>query len=193
MLAGEAIFPEADAPVHAAMHDALAPLIDALPSRPEPTPAPSPALLRRDLPARRAGYTQKAVVGGHKLYLRTGEYSDGSLGEVSLALHRESAAFKALMEGFCTSVSLGLQHGVPLAEFVEAFTLTRFGPAGAVEGDPAVSQASSLLDYTFRHLAANYLGRRDLPPPEQEAPEETPLLPLGLPEGGRRRHLRLVR
>ena len=197
VLAGEQVFPAADLSVHAAMHDVLGPLMDAMPARPEPASDPAPALPRRELPARRAGYTQRASVGGHKLFLRTGEYADGTLGEVSLALHKENAAFKALTESFCTSVSLGLQHGVPLAEFVEAFTLTRFGPAGAVEGDPAVSQASSLLDYMFRHLAANYLGRTDLPAPEQEeAPEEAPLLPLGLPEtasAGRRRHLRLVR
>ncbi len=135
-------------------------------------------------------------MGGHKLYVRTGEYGDGSLGEISVTLQKEGAAFRGLMEQFCASVSLGLQHGVPLAEFVEAFTLTRFGPAGMVEGDPAVAQASSLLDYVFRHLAANYLGRRDLPMPEPE-PEQAeegllPLrLPLGLPGGGQR-HLRVV-
>ena len=143
------------------------------------------------MPARRAGYTQKVSVGGHRLYLRTGEYADGSLGEISLTLQRESAAFRGLMEQFCSAVSLGLQHGVPFDEFVEAFTLTRFGVAGAVEGDPAVAQASSLLDYVFRHLAANYLGRRDLPAPEPEEMHEPPLLPLGLPQGGRR-HLRVV-
>ena len=113
---------------------------------------------RRELPARRAGYTQKAAVGGHRLFLRTGEYDDGSLGEVFIALHKEGAAFRGLMDNFAVAVSLGLQHGVPLEAFVEAFTFTRFGPAGAVEGDPAVAQATSLLDYAFRHLAANYLG-----------------------------------
>ena len=101
--------------------------------------------------------------GGHKLYLRTGEYADGQLGEIFLALHKEGAAFRGLMDNFAVAVSLGLQHGVPLESFVEAFTFTRFGPAGAVEGDPAVRTATSLLDYAFRHLAANYLGRRDIP------------------------------
>jgi ribonucleoside-diphosphate reductase alpha chain len=133
-------------------------------------------------------------VGGHRLYLRTGEYADGTLGEISAALHKENAAFKALMESFCAAVSLGLQHGVPLAEFVEAFTLTRFGPSGSVEGDPAVPHASSLLDYMFRHLAANYLGRHDIPAPEPEEVQEPPLpLPLEMPSSGRPRHLRLVR
>ena len=94
--------------------------------------------------------------------LRTGEYDDGTLGEVFIALHKEGAAFRGLMDNFAVAVSLGLQHGVPLEAFVEAFTFTRFGPAGAVEGDPAVAQATSLLDYAFRHLAANYLGRRDI-------------------------------
>ncbi len=192
MLAGETVFPSADQKAYAAMHDVLAPLLDAMPERPVEAPAPPAAIPgRRELPARRAGYTQKVSVGGHRLYLRTGEYADGSLGEISLTLQRESAAFRGLMEQFCSAVSLGLQHGVPLDEFVEAFTLTRFGVAGAVEGDPAVTQASSLLDYVFRHLAANYLGRRDLPAPEPEETHEPPLLPLGLPQGGRR-HLRVV-
>jgi ribonucleoside-diphosphate reductase alpha chain len=194
LLAGETVFPTADAAAHGAMHDALAPLLDALPARPEPATPPAPAPLRRELPARHAGYTQRASVGGHRLYLRTGEYADGTLGEISVALHKENAAFKALMENFCTAVSLGLQHGVPLAEFVEAFTLTRFGPSGPVEGDPAVPHASSLLDYMFRHLATNYLGRHDIPAPEPEEVQEPPLpLPLEMPSAGRPRHLRLVR
>ena len=149
---------------------------------------PHPAR-RRDLPARRAGYTQKAAVGGHKLYLRTGEYDDGTLGEIFVALHKEGAAFRGLMDNFAVAVSLGLQHGVPLEAFVEAFTFTRFGPAGAVEGDPAVAHATSLLDYAFRHLAANYLGRRDIPEAEVEeadtvgngSRDRAPLLPLELP------------
>src|SRR6202007_804126 len=117
----------------------------------------APNRCARALPPRRAGYTQKAAVGGHRLYLRTGEYDDGSLGEVFIALHKEGAAFRGLMDNFAVAVSLGLQHGVPLEAFVEAFTFTRFGPAGAVEGDAAVTHATSLLDYAFRHLAANYL------------------------------------
>jgi hypothetical protein len=150
------------------------------------------------------GYTQKASVGGHKLYVRTGEYEGGALGEVVVALHKEGAAFKGLMESFALAVSLGLQHGVPLAEYVEAFTFTRFGPAGAVEGDPAVTQATSMLDYVFRHLAANYLGRTDIPEAEPvvgdavaEAAEASPLLPLDLPAAeadarARRRGFRVI-
>ncbi len=199
LLVGGNPFPLVDAAAHAAMHDAVAPFIDAMPPRPEVVPAPAPVgQLRRELPPRRAGYTQKAAVGGHRLYLRTGEYGDGTLGEISVALHKETPAFRGLMDSFCTAVSLGLQHGVPLAEFVEAFTLTRFGPAGAVEGDPAVANASSLLDYVFRHLAANYLGRRDIPEAEAEevASDTAPLLPLDFPVAAspreRRRRFRVV-
>jgi ribonucleoside-diphosphate reductase alpha chain len=143
-------------------------------------------------------------VGGHRLFVRTGEYVDGSLGEVVVALHKESAAFRGLMDSFGHAVSLGLQHGVPLEEYVEAFTFTRFGPAGAVEGDPAVTQATSVLDYVFRHLAANYLGRHDIPdanPVSAEPPSEgaaaAPLLPLDLPPAeaaarARRRRFRVI-
>ena len=141
------------------------------------------------LPARRSGYTQKVSVGGHKLFLSTGEYTNGRLGEIFVALHKEGSAFRGLMDNFAVAVSLGLQHGVPLEAFVEAFTFTRFGPTGAVEGDPAVAHATSLLDYTFRHLAANYLGRRDIPEAEPEeadtvgngSRDHAPLLPLDLP------------
>ena len=97
-----------------------------------PAPTPLPVEARRELPDRRTGYTQKAAVGGHKLYLRTGEYADGALGELSLSLHKESPAFRGLMDSFCVAVSLGLQRGVPLAEFVDAFTLTRSGAAGSL-------------------------------------------------------------
>ena len=198
LLAGGNPFPLADAAAHAAMHDAVAPFIDLMPARPEIAPAPAPASqLRRELPARCAGYTQKAAVGGHRLYLRTGEYGDGTLGEISVALHKETPAFRGLMDSFCTAVSLALQHGVPLAELVEAFTLTRFGPAGAVEGDPAVASASSLLDYVFRHLAASYLGHRNIPESEAEEVEadNAPLLPLDFPAASpreRRRRFRVV-
>jgi hypothetical protein len=188
MLAGRDPLPMADAAAHAAMHDAVAPFVAAMPARPVVARAAArPGTQRRDLPARRVGYTQKAAVGGHKLYVRTGEYGDGALGELVIALNKEGAAFKGLMESFALAVSLGLQHGVPLAEYVEAFTFTRFGPAGAVEGDPAVTQATSLLDYVFRHLAANYLGRLDIPEAEPvvgdavEGVEGSPLLPLDLP------------
>ncbi len=117
---------------------------------------------RRRLPSRRKGYTQKAVVGGHKVYLRTGEYEDGGLGEVFIDMHKEGAAFRSLMNNFAIAISIGLQYGVPLEEFVEAFTFTRFEPSGIVEGNDAIKMATSILDYLFRELAISYLDRRDL-------------------------------
>ena len=117
---------------------------------------------RKRLPQRRKGYTQKALVGGHKVYLRTGEYEDGALGEVFIDMHKEGAAFRSLMNNFAIAISIGLQYGVPLEEFVEAFTFTRFEPAGIVEGNDAIKMATSLLDYIFRELAISYLGRNDL-------------------------------
>ncbi len=117
---------------------------------------------RRKLPHRRAGYTQKAVVGGHKIYLRTGEYSDGTLGEIFLDMHREGAAFRSLMNSFAIAISLGLQHGVPLEEFVEAFLFSRFEPNGFVQGNKSIKRATSIIDYIFRELAITYLGRDDL-------------------------------
>jgi ribonucleoside-diphosphate reductase alpha chain len=117
---------------------------------------------REKLPARRKGYTQKAVVGGHKVYLRTGEYDDGRLGEIFIDMHKEGATFRSLMNNFAIAISLGLQYGVPLEEYVEAFTFTRFEPAGFVQGNDAIKNATSLLDYVFRELAVSYLGRADL-------------------------------
>ncbi|MBV6632781.1 MAG: hypothetical protein KI792_07090 [Alphaproteobacteria bacterium] len=117
---------------------------------------------RRSMPGRRKGYTQKATVGGHKVYLRTGEYEDGRLGEIFIDMHKEGAAFRSLMNNFAIAVSIGLQYGVPLEEFVEAFTFTRFEPAGPVDGNEAVKMATSVLDYMFRELAISYLGRDDL-------------------------------
>lgn len=117
---------------------------------------------RRKLANRRGGYTQKAVVGGHKLYLRTGDYSDGTLGEIFLDMHREGAAFRSLMNAFAIAVSLGLQHGVPLEEYVEAFLFSRFEPNGMVTGNKSIKMATSIIDYIFRELAITYLGRTDL-------------------------------
>ena len=117
---------------------------------------------RRKLPHRRGGYTQKAVVGGHKLYLRTGEYSDGTLGEIFLDMHREGAAFRSLMNSFAIAISLGLQHGVPLEEYVDAFLFSRFEPNGLVRGNKSIKMATSIIDYIFRELAISYLGRDDL-------------------------------
>jgi ribonucleoside-diphosphate reductase alpha chain len=117
---------------------------------------------REKLPERRKGYTQKAIVGGHKVYLRTGEYHDGSLGEIFIDMHKEGAGFRAMMNNFAIAVSVGLQYGVPLEEFVEAFTFTRFEPAGMVQGNDSIKNATSILDYIFRELAVSYLDRTDL-------------------------------
>ncbi|MBI1416730.1 MAG: vitamin B12-dependent ribonucleotide reductase [Limimaricola sp.] len=117
---------------------------------------------RQKMPQRRKGYTQKAVVGGHKVYLRTGEYADGSLGEIFIDMHKEGAGFRAMMNNFAIAVSVGLQYGVPLEEFVDAFTFTKFEPAGMVQGNDSIKQATSILDYIFRELAVSYLDRTDL-------------------------------
>ena len=117
---------------------------------------------RQRLPHRRKGYTQKATVGGHKVYLRTGEYENGRIGEVFIDMHKEGAAFRSLMNNFAIAVSIGLQYGVPLEEFVEAYTFTRFEPQGIVTGNDAIKMSTSILDYTFRELAISYLDRSDL-------------------------------
>ena len=117
---------------------------------------------REKMPERRKGYTQKAIVGGHKVYLRTGEYSDGSLGEIFIDMHKEGAGFRAMMNNFAIAVSVGLQYGVPLEEFVDAFTFTKFEPAGMVQGNDSIKNATSILDYIFRELAVSYLDRTDL-------------------------------
>ncbi len=113
-------------------------------------------------PSRRKGYTQKAAVGGHKVYLRTGEYEDGRLSEIFIDMHKEGAAFRSMMNNFAIAISLGLQYGVPLEEYVEAFTFTRFEPSGMVEGNETIKMATSILDYIFRELAVSYLERNDL-------------------------------
>ncbi len=142
---------------------------------PKPEPVPEPEVIeriverfierepyRRKLPDRRKGYIQKASVGGHKVYLHTGEYDDGELGEIFIDMHKEGAAFRSLMNNFAIAVSLGLQHGVPLDEFVDAFVFTRFEPAGTVTGNDSIYSATSILDYVFRELGVSYLGRNDL-------------------------------
>jgi ribonucleoside-diphosphate reductase alpha chain len=151
-----------------------------LPKAPEPVRAvrePEPALpstervverivererVRRKLPDRRKGYIQKAAVGGHKVYLHTGEYDDGELGEIFIDMHKEGAAFRSLMNNFAIGISIGLQYGVPLEEFVDAFVFTRFEPAGPVTGNDSVKSATSILDYVFRELGISYLGRDEL-------------------------------
>jgi adenosylcobalamin-dependent ribonucleoside-diphosphate reductase len=123
---------------------------------------------RRRLPDRRAGYTQKARIGNHKMYLRTGEYEDGTLGEIFLDMHKEGAAFRSMTNCFAIAVSLGLQHGVPLEEYVDAFLFTRFEPNGVVQGNPHIRMTTSIIDYIFRELAITYLGRHDLAQVEAE-------------------------
>lgn len=208
-LAGEVVLPTADFAAVQAMHRAVGPFIDRMPAPlPSHQPVSSPAEDRqvaaapgrRELPSRHGGFTQKASVGGHRLYLRTGEYADGSLGELAISPVRDGPAQRGLMDAFSQAVSIGLQHGVPLQAYVEAFAYTRFGPNGAVEGDASVSSATSLLDYAFRTLAQAYLGRAMPDAPEGHAPlrpAHEALLPLDLPHasdaGTRQRHgLRLV-
>jgi ribonucleoside-diphosphate reductase alpha chain len=129
---------------------------------------------RSRLPERRKGYTQKATVGGHKVYLRTGEYEDGQIGEIFIDMHKEGAAFRSLMNNFAIAVSIGLQYGVPLDEFVEAFTFTRFEPQGLVTGNDTIKMATSILDYIFRELAISYLDRHDLGHVNSEDTNESP-------------------
>jgi ribonucleoside-diphosphate reductase alpha chain len=141
-------------------------------AEPEPAPEPAPERIvervverdrtRRKLPDRRKGYIQKAAVGGHKVYLHTGEYDDGELGEIFIDMHKEGAAFRSLMNNFAIAISIGLQYGVPLDEFVDAFVFTRFEPAGRVTGNDSVGSATSILDYIFRELGVSYLGREEL-------------------------------
>jgi ribonucleoside-diphosphate reductase alpha chain len=123
---------------------------------------------RKKLPNRRGGYTQAATIGGTKLYLRTGEYEDGTLGEIFLDIHREGAGFRAVLNCFAIAVSMGLQHGVPLEEFCEAFLFTRFEPNGMVQGSDTVKFSTSLIDFVFRELAISYLGRFELAQVEPE-------------------------
>ena len=128
-----------------------------------PPASPGARLPQRErLPNRRDGYTQKARVGGQKIYLRTGDYAAGRLGEIFIDMHKEGATSRSLMNNFAIAVSLGLQHGVPLEEFVDAFIATRFEPAGQVEGNERIKHATSILDYIFRELAVSYLRRDDL-------------------------------
>ncbi|KAB8124237.1 vitamin B12-dependent ribonucleotide reductase [Komagataeibacter medellinensis] len=208
-LAGESVLPLPSAASHQAMHRALSGFVDRAPPRPDATRdvlATRAGLergVRRPLPARHGGFTQKASVGGHRLFLRTGEYADGALGEISLTPTRESPMVRGLMDTLGQAVSIGLQYGVPLESYVEAFAYTQFGPAGTVEGDPVASYATSMLDYAFRALSDAYLGRRlpDAPHEEIMADSPAPMLPLDLPGSGnddgddtppRRRRLRLV-
>jgi hypothetical protein len=200
VLDGGVLLPVAGLAAHAAMLEAVAPYLDTVPPLPSGLPAPEPkaraAARPEPLPARRAGMAQKASLAGRRIFLRTGEYADGRLGEIALSLPRESACVRGLAECFSQAVSIGLQHGIKLEDFIDAFALTSFGPAGLVESDPAVGRATSVIDYAMRSLAANYLGRM-LPEPEmdeelrRQAQEAEPLLPLDLPRS-RPAKLRLV-
>jgi hypothetical protein len=193
-----------------AMREAVAPFLHAPLPLPAATPGEArPAARQAPPPLRRlTGAVLRVSVGGHKVALRTAEDAEGRLVEIAFTLSKEGAAYRSLMEGFAQSVSLGLQRGVPLADYVDAFAYTRFGPAGAVEGDPAIPRATSVLDWAFRRLALDHLGRRDLPQPSEEdclpdslgnAAQQAPLLPMDLPRTpasasprARRRALRLV-
>ena len=144
---------------------------------------------RNKLPDRRKGYTQKASINNHKVYLRTGEYMDGSIGEIFIDMHKEGAAFRSLMNNFAISVSIGLQYGVPLEEFVEAFTFTKFEPSGEVKGNTEIKFTTSILDYIFKELAISYLGRDDLS--NQSTNQTTELLP-GNDEDYKKKHAETV-
>ena len=193
-LSDRSVLAPAPLAAHQMMFDAVAPYLSIMPQRPAADAPPAAPPRRRDLPARRRGYTQKASVGGRRIYVRTGEYPDGSLGELHVSLPREGPALRGMMDNVAAAVSLGLQHGVPLDQYVERFALTRFGPAGRVEGDADVGHATSLLDYVFRNLASNYLGGCDVPEgvPAPAELDGLPLLPLDIPQQPRRRGLRLV-
>jgi len=145
---------------------------------------------REKLPQRRKGYTQKAIVGGHKVYLRTGEYEDGRIGEIFIDMHKDGAAFRSLMDAFAIAISMGLQYGVPLEEFVDAFTFTRFEPAGMVIGNDSIKNATSILDYIFRELAVSYLGRHDLAHVPPTADED---IGSGVGEGGTPKEVAIAR
>ncbi len=211
LLRGEDPLPLASASAHAAMRDAVAAILPVprlrlayvpnLDDRAEMERHSPPPAVAVELPTRRSATMQKAIVGGHRVFVRTAEYPDGKLGEIGIALQKEAPAFRGLMDAFAAAVSLGLQHGVPLEQFVDTFVGTRFGAAGPVEGDPMVGSAASIIDYVFRHLAAAHLGRK-LPEPEEvpiahasSMSEPAPTLPLDLPREApeaRRKRLRLV-
>lgn len=216
-LSGTNPLPPTSPEAHERMHHALKGLTDFMPELPEPEYARMRAKLergvRRPLPNRQRGFTQRAAIGGHNLFMRTSEFDDGSLGEVNLVPTRESAMARGLMECLGQAVSIGLQHGAPLGAFVERFAYARFGSAGTVEGDPSMSYASSMVDYAFRALSEAYLNHPlpDAPQLAVEKDDPAPMLPLDILGGmqdtpahgiaknngdggtkGRRRRLRLV-
>ena len=131
---------------------------------------------RKRLPWKRRGFTQKAKVGGQTLFVRTGEYNDGTLGEIFIDMHREGATFRSLMNCFSIAVSIGLQYGVPLDEYVDKFTFTRFEPSGMVEGHPNIKNSTSIIDYIFRLLGFEYLNRTDLVHIKPTEPKEDKII-----------------
>ncbi|WP_240775341.1 TSCPD domain-containing protein [Neokomagataea tanensis] len=185
-LSGTNPLPPTSPEAHERMHHALCALVDFMPELPEPEYARLRAKLergaRRPLPNRQRGFTQRAAIGGHGLFMRTSEFDDGSLGEVSFVPAREGAMTRGLMECLGQAVSIGLQHGAPLGAFVERFAYARFGAAGTVEGDPSMGYASSMVDYAFRTLSDAYLDH-PLPDAPQQAVEKedpAPMLPLNM-------------
>ena len=202
-LDGQPPLQPAGAKAHALMHEAVLPFCDHLPALPEPETDDLKEKLgrgvRRPLPMRQGGFSQRASIGGHRLFMRTGEFEDGTLASLSLAPPRESPMARGLMDCFSQAVSIGLQFGVPLDVFVEQFAYSRFGACGTVEGDDVASYATSMLDYAFRALSDAYLGQRlpDAPTDSGEKQQEAPMLPFGPEQDGpssrpRNRKLRLV-
>lgn len=189
-LSGNLIVQPPSHQAHCAMHQALIGFITSMPPRPHPMEYPLasknilPRGIREPLPPRHKGMTQKASIAGRGLFLRTGEYEDGKLGEISITPLKENAMVKGLLDSLGQAVSIGLQYGVPLKEFVSAFAYSRFGIAGTVEGDPGAVYATSLLDYSFRLLSDVYLNQPlpDAPNNLQSNEEKSPMLPLDLPE-----------
>lgn len=162
-------------------------VVDAPPAPPAaPVAVSARPTVRYRLPARRRGFTQEAKIGGHKVFLRTGEYGDGQLGEIFIDMHKEGAAFRSLMNSFAIAVSMGLQHGVPLQAYVDMFTFTRFEPQGSVVGHANVKYATSIIDYVFRALGVEYLKRYDLahvlPEGDGDAPDPAPYAAPAAPE-----------
>ena len=183
VLAGADLFAPPSEAARNAMHDALSPWM----ALPKPRPATRPQEVRRELPAHPAGIARRVTIGGQRVFLRTGDHADGLPGEVTITLPQASPTARGWAEAFGHVLSLGLQHGVPVEEVALALANTRFGPAGAVEGDGGIRRATSPADYLARALAAAYAPHLTLPEPEPEFAEEPPLLPLDMPR------LRLVK
>ncbi|QDH16949.1 TSCPD domain-containing protein [Swingsia samuiensis] len=183
-ISGENPLPPTNPHAHHDMQQALSGYVDFMPELPEPDLVDQKAKLargiRRPLPLRQSGFTQKTSVGGHSLFMRTSEFEDGTLGEISITPPKESPMAKGLMDCLGHAVSIGLQFGAPLEAFVERFAYTRFGPAGTVEGDPKSAYASSIVDYAFRTLSEAYLGVHmpDAPQQEKYLTDQSPMLPF---------------